>query len=630
MRARDADGNDVLPRLRKARAVLAILALAAPRPVLRSRLSALLWSLSDPFHALVSLRMAVSELKAALGPEARLLRAGRTDIALGATELRVDARQVVSAGSAPPDSLASWSGAFLPDLVGLDPALDRWLSEQQQGLTRQARGAAEANLTQACGLAATAAAGRLLALDPAHEGAWRALIRAHLARGDRAAAIAAFAQCRIALSEHLQVEPSPETTALVAEPRTAPISSLEIPAGRGAARLGLRARGIRVGVANVHGDGDACTVARAAALTAELIAALSCFRWLACGPGTAAHAEASIDFLLTGAVRRHGGRLRVLLRLMDQRAGGIVVWSERYDSDIAEGIGSLLQVAGTTAARIESRLWHWRGERAGADDMAARSPRDLVRLAAPMVHRLDRDGFMTAGKWLKRAVELDPNDASAHAWFVQWCLHYVGQGWAADPAAGSRRARDLAERTIELEPEDARGLTLAGHVHAFLDHRPDEALRLHERAIAANPNLPLGWCLSGLAESYVGNGAEGVRRIRHGRTLSPGDPLDYFAEMALCIANLLSGEYEAAAASGQRAIALNPGFSSSHKGYLAAMGHLGRRDAAAASLATLLKLEPGFSVEDAVRRSPFATAGGRALYADGLLTVGLRRTPRDH
>ena len=119
-------------------------------------------------------------------------------------------------------------------------------------------------------------------------------------------------------------------------------------------------------------------------------------------------------------------------------------------------------------------------------------------------------------------------------------------------------------------------------------------------------------------------------RIRHGRTLSPGDPLDYFAEMALCIANLLSGEYEAAAASGQRAIALNPGFSSSHKGYLAAMGHLGRRDAAAASLATLLKLEPGFSVEDAVRRSPFATAGGRALYADGLLTVGLRRTPRDH
>ena len=148
MRARDADGNDVLPRLRKARAVLAILALAAPRPVLRSRLSALLWSLSDPFHALVSLRMAVSELKAALGPEARLLRAGRTDIALGATELRVDARQVVSAGSAPPDSLASWSGAFLPDLVGLDPALDRWLSEQQQGLTRQARGAAEATVAE--------------------------------------------------------------------------------------------------------------------------------------------------------------------------------------------------------------------------------------------------------------------------------------------------------------------------------------------------------------------------------------------------------------------------------------------------------------------------------------------------
>jgi hypothetical protein len=54
----------------------------------------------------------------------------------------------------------------------------------------------------------------------------------------------------------------------------------------------------------------------------------------------------------------------------------------------------------------------------------------------------------------------------------------------------------------------------------------------------------------------------------------------------------------------------------------------GREDAAASSLATLLKLEPGFSVEEAVKRSPFATAGGRTLYAEGLLAAGLRRTSR--
>ena len=44
MEAIDGAGRSVLPRSRKTRGVLAILALAAPRPVLRSRLTALLWS----------------------------------------------------------------------------------------------------------------------------------------------------------------------------------------------------------------------------------------------------------------------------------------------------------------------------------------------------------------------------------------------------------------------------------------------------------------------------------------------------------------------------------------------------------------------------------------------------------
>jgi hypothetical protein len=48
LRASDADGNDRLPRARKTRAVLAILTLAAPRPVARSQLIALLWSAARP------------------------------------------------------------------------------------------------------------------------------------------------------------------------------------------------------------------------------------------------------------------------------------------------------------------------------------------------------------------------------------------------------------------------------------------------------------------------------------------------------------------------------------------------------------------------------------------------------
>lgn len=53
--------------------------------------------------------------------------------------------------------------------------------------------------------------------EPSRESAYRLLIRAHLARGDRASARRALAGCRQALKRELDIEPSRETVALVGE-----------------------------------------------------------------------------------------------------------------------------------------------------------------------------------------------------------------------------------------------------------------------------------------------------------------------------------------------------------------------------------------------------------------------------
>src|SRR3984957_9211118 len=78
MQAQDASGQSVLPRSRKTRGVLVVLALAAPKPVLRSRLTTLLWSQREKEQARASLRQSVHELQLALGPcAAPLLREER-------------------------------------------------------------------------------------------------------------------------------------------------------------------------------------------------------------------------------------------------------------------------------------------------------------------------------------------------------------------------------------------------------------------------------------------------------------------------------------------------------------------------------------------------------------------------
>ena len=64
----DAKGRSYLPRTRKTRALLAILAMASPRPVLRQQLASLLWSRREQEQARGSLRQSVHELQDILGP----------------------------------------------------------------------------------------------------------------------------------------------------------------------------------------------------------------------------------------------------------------------------------------------------------------------------------------------------------------------------------------------------------------------------------------------------------------------------------------------------------------------------------------------------------------------------------
>ncbi len=164
---------------------------------------------------------------------------------------------------------------------------------------------------------------------------------------------------------------------------------------------------------------------------------------------------------------------------------------------------------------------------------------------------------------------------------------------------------------------------MAGHVRAFLHNEAESALWLHERAIALNPNMAMAWCYSGLAYCYLGQHTEAIRRIQHAQLLSPHDPHGFFFDMALGMPFLLTGQYEAAERGGRRARDLNPGLSSTYKGLLAALGHLGARREAAAVRKALLVLEPRFSVSVALARSPMLRPEDRKRYVDGLRLAGI-------
>ncbi len=407
-------------------------------------------------------------------------------------------------------------------------------------------------------------------------------------------------------------------------------ASPSVPPRRSTIRLGVLP--LRLVDPNHPGHADGLALG----LAEELTTSLARFRWISCVSGsslnalsgeTAAHAlpwhGIDADFMLDGTIQRGGSKVRILMRIIDMRSGGAVIWARRIDRDGTDTLALQDELAAEIVAQVEPELLMREGERGTPRPRPTLSANDLVLRAIPAIYRLDRQGYKAAGAMLEEALVLDPNHASAHAWFAYWHLFLVGQGWADDPGASTRRSEMLADRAVTLDPGDARALTLAGHVRGFLTKRPQEACLLHDRAIALNPNLALAWAFSSLALSYLGQHEDALIRARQASRMSPSDPHSFFFDTAMAIPYLLLGHFEKAVEFGRRAVELNPGFSASYKVYLSALGHLGREKEAANVRGRLLALEPDLTVSSAVERSPLTLSEDLARYAEGLRRAGM-------
>jgi DNA-binding SARP family transcriptional activator/TolB-like protein len=649
----DSKGRSHLPRTRKARALLAILAIASPKPVMRQQLASLLWSRREQEQARGSLRQSVHELQDTLGAGwSHLFVTDRHHLSIRGAGLEVDALELAQPAVISAEILSRFEEVLLEDLNGLDPAFDRWLEDERVRFQRIGRTIGESLLARCEDpVASIEAAEQLIGIDRVHQGAWRTIMRSHAELGDLGAAMLSYDRCRNVLAEHADGRASPETEDLIGRIRTQAgawrASGPANPGHRFAAdqdmptppRIGPR-RGraaLRLRVAPMRTIGADNDDGFALGLAAEISAGLSRFRWISCipdslwqtataggDPAAGAWAALEADLVLDGTIQYGLGRVRIIVRLIDMRAGGEIAWAGRFDRPMTDPLSMQDELGATIVAQVDPELMKHEGRRTAgrlSDDLTAQ---DLVLQALPAIYRLERSSFLDARRLLEASLRADPCSSIAHGWLAYWNLLYVGQGWAPDPAESSAEAARLAEHAVMLDPGDARAMTLAGHVRGFLGKHPEEAIALHDRAITLNPNLAIAWCFSGLAHVYSGQHEEGLRRINQARRLSPSDPHVFFFDTSLLIVHSLLGDYVSAVDAGRRATELNPLFSSAHKSYLAALGLMDRTREAAEVLVRLLELEPGFSVEDAVLRSPLTQPQDLARYADGLRRAGLR------
>jgi DNA-binding SARP family transcriptional activator len=228
MRATSYLGEDVLPRARKARAILGHLCLAFGAPVPRARIAAMLWDRVSAAQARTSFRQALSELIGAMGPlAAELISTGRATVRLNTNACWVDALALLESSSSHAsrtDLAVLCEGELLEGFDEVSGTFGPWLARERVRLKERLSGSLDVVLQQMnrsdCDPnQVSAIARRLISFDPTHQGASRALMRALAKLGEREQALHEYERCREALMTALRVKPAIESERLRCWPR---------------------------------------------------------------------------------------------------------------------------------------------------------------------------------------------------------------------------------------------------------------------------------------------------------------------------------------------------------------------------------------------------------------------------
>jgi DNA-binding SARP family transcriptional activator/tetratricopeptide (TPR) repeat protein len=221
--ARSPTGAAVSIPVKKAKALLAYLALHPGHSHPRDKLAALLWEDSGDAQARHSLRQALVCLRKAFPRSMHVIAADDDALTIPPQTVEVDVldfERLLETGT--PEALEQAVALYQGELLeGFNPGssgFEDWLMERRGRLRERAISAVETLLARQLadkpGERAIGLALRLVSWDPLRESTHRALMTLYARLGRHGAAFKQYQICRAVLHRELGVEPEPQTEAL--------------------------------------------------------------------------------------------------------------------------------------------------------------------------------------------------------------------------------------------------------------------------------------------------------------------------------------------------------------------------------------------------------------------------------
>jgi TolB-like protein/Flp pilus assembly protein TadD len=331
--------------------------------------------------------------------------------------------------------------------------------------------------------------------------------------------------------------------------------------------------------------------------------------------------ELDVRFVLSGSVRRGGSRLRMSAQLADSESGA-QLWAETFDRELADVFAVQDEVTQRIVDALKLKLTPAQKARAASGGTNDIDALDLLMRARVLLGGPTQslEVYKHATQLLHRALERDPLYVDAMgALSLAHNMNYLNR-WTQDPDRSLKEAQSLADRMIELAPDNAGGHYEAAITAMFAR---DFARFRREATIAIELN-PDGESASNMrGQLCLANETplDAIPHFERAMRLDPGTTLLHL--QLLGMAYFFGGRYETAAALFRERILLMPDTDWSRAYLASALGHLGKLDEARRVWDELMAINPTYVIAERLGRNAIHP-GHINMVLDGARKAGLR------
>lgn len=318
----------------------------------------------------------------------------------------------------------------------------------------------------------------------------------------------------------------------------------------------------------------------------------------------------SVDYLVTGSVRRFGNRARVAAQLIFAPSSQ-EIWSERYDREVEDIFRVQDEVVRTIVVTLESRLGVAVASRLESRPRPSLAAYECALLARKHLYLHD---FLSAMPYIEQAIQLDPGYGYAYA-LLGYALFTKN---LEDPSPETvDQMHSAATTALRLDETDSRAHAILSMTYLFRKQH-DLASQALMRALKLNPADSLA--AAGYADLLLhsGDAVGALAAIDDLFLRDPFPPPGHWDIRATAL--LLLGRYEEAIASMSR---VPKKFWYIHGALAICHARLGQHEHARDEIKTLLELRPEITPTGFIELSEFRRKEDQDFIMDGLRAAGL-------